>query len=554
MLACSSDSSNPLGPPPPAGFSATGDWTYTTQLADKKDGITCAISGLMHLRQSGSALAGSAFENVVCQGNGVASDTATTTINSGTLSGTAVAMDVGGCSWTGQVYMDGTTTKASGSVSCNAQSIKLTGSFTAVFVGDVTPPAVMGDLVYPQSDNIAVPGDHVSVEIDATDNVTLRWMGYEAGAPLNTRDSVAVTGASAHASLSIIAPVSGPVAITFFARDSAGLVGTAGTPLGVLAGYVRRPTAVLPLAAAVQDIAIDSAHALAYLALANQRQIAVVDLTARSYAASVALPVPGISVDVTRSGDSLLVAADSSAAVAVVRLSPRTITTITLPHPGTDPMLPFWTYRVRAMANNKAIVSVTDPQPYDCCVGYLEAIDLATGTAVIRGDGGLSGSVSNHQLLDRSADAQTLVFAWTCCTPFTARKYSSATDAFGPVTTVIAYDQVVFGLSPDRHAQSILVSNTMMDANFSPLWTYNSPDLAFGGLATLSPDGAYAYLATTNGYVKLRTSDQSVVEHVRLPVYAQKGAISPDGNTLIVASGTPTYFQSTDRLLIVDLR
>ena len=112
----------------------------------------------------------------------------------------------------------------------------------------------------------------------------------------------------------------------------------------------------------------------------------------------------------------------------------------------------------------------------------------------------------------------------------------------------------VYNVFPDRTASKMLLSNMLVDGSFTPVWTYSGGEYAQGGAAVLSPDGAWAYLATYNGYLRIRVSDGAVMERIRTPVRAEKGAISADGKTLILVSGTPTFFQASDRLLMIDVQ
>jgi len=54
---------------------------------------------------------------------------------------------------------------------------------------------------------------------------------------------------------------------------------------------------------------------------------------------------------------------------------------------------------------------------------------------------------------------------------------------------------------------------------------------------TLSPDAGLAYVAICGGYLKIRLSDGSVLERVRLPRWSRKFAITPDGSMLIATCG-----------------
>lgn len=565
LSACGGDDrNNVLGPPPPENFLATGDWAYSEHLTDQAHGVSCDDQGLLHLVQTGSTLSGSVYQDATCNaGGGSSRDTATAPISSGTLIGATLTLSVDVCQYTGTVYLAGSTPKGQGTASCTIDLgggtiINLAGEWQATYVGDVTPPQVSGTLGYPAGDTLAVPGDAVSVLIDASDNVALRWVGYETGAPLNQRDSVLVTGSSARGSLVLTAPGTGPVPISVFARDSHGLRAVSALrDLPVLTGFVRHPTVALPLAAPVHDVAMDSARGLAYVTLAGRRQLAVVNLASGQYAPSLTLPFAGISVDLTLGGDSLLIAAESAAVVAVMRLGSSPITSVlSLPTPPPMPGVQLWGYRVRALAGNRAMVSLTPDSPYTCCFGYLVSIDLSTGIAQLRTDAGHrpgDGSVSMHEPLARSRDGQTLFMAETCCTPLGAQRYLAASNSFTALTQV-TISRWVYDLSPDATANSVLFANVLLDGNLNPLRTFDIADYAQGGATLLSPDGATAYLATYDGYLKVRTTDGAILERVRLPVWAMHGAISPDGTTLVWASGTPQAFGPTDRLLLVDVR
>ena len=124
-------------------------------------------------------------------------------------------------------------------------------------------------------------------------------------------------------------------------------------------------------------------------------------------------------------GESLLVASDSAEKLAIVSLAAGHATSvISLVQPTSYPDVAFWSYRVRAVNGNRAMVSVTPANEFTCCFGAIIGVDLTTGTSVQRVDagyGGGSGTVSNGQTLARSRDGQSLMLAFSCCSPLLAQ-------------------------------------------------------------------------------------------------------------------------------------
>jgi hypothetical protein len=82
-------------------------------------------------------------------------------------------------------------------------------------------------------------------------------------------------------------------------------------------------------------------------------------------------------------------------------------------------------------------------------------------------------------------------------------------------------------------------------ADLAPLATLAPTDYAAGATA-ISMDAATAYLATSYGYLKVRVSDQSVLERVALPFAPTRLTVLPNRATLIAVGG--------GRIMAIDLR
>jgi hypothetical protein len=471
----------------------------------------------------------------------------------GTVAGGTVSFTVDGCPYRGDARGDSLL----GTVSCTVEigdgNLQVSGAWRLAYPA----PVVSGAIAYPAGDTLAVSGDPLGIEVTAESRRTLAWVGYEVGAPVALRDSVAVTGKTATHRFEIAVSSQGSATARAFARDAAGLqrrpeIGT----VMVRGDLIRRPTRSLVLAAPVRDMAVDPAGRRVYLSQPMPKQVASIELTTGVYGPTIAAPFVPAGLDLTPGGDSVVLASDSDVRIGIVDLTAATPSVVIRPLAEPQDIGDGATWagdHLRVLANGRVMMSLVRAGHTSCCDGWLTQYDLATGSSVLRADAGRPGGISDPEPLARTGDGSRLLLLQACCTPRFVQIFETTTDTFDPLVT-IELSRSPSSVSADRSGNRFLIANSVFDGALQPVATLASNEYAQGGATILSPDGSVAYLAIYDGYLKIRIADGVVLERVRLPRWAMAFAITPDGNTLIATSGTPLVFGPDERALLVDLR
>jgi len=561
-VACGGDSGGgALGPPPPAGFDATGDWTYTEALSNNANHIRCNAHGILHISQSGTTLSGTIFQDLSCTGpGGSAQDTVTVPITAGSVGETDVALTVDVCQYTGTLYTSGTDVKGTGGVDCNidlgGSVIHLGGTWDAIYRGDVTPPTATGTAAGPLEDTLLVPGDNLTVTVDGVDNLNLRWLGFSLDAPANIRDSARVTGTSANATI-IVPVVNGWIGgsrFQVFARDSFGLLG--GDPLENsrpfryvrVADLARPPTIEIPVggASTVQQVLEDVSRRVLYLSQPESYRVSRFDLGARSLMASIAMPSGPYGMDLTLGGDSLLVALRDADALGVVELQPATPAVSTIP-------LNFAPYdggpdHIKIAANNRALISITGAPVSSG--GRLMTLDLTNGNQQVRTDVGTFALISEiAPLIAGTSRSPVVAFTGPGC-PCTAQLYLTATDFFAapvPAGALLWPPPTI-----DTAGTRVLVGPVLFDGTLNQIDSLAPPGQYYWGVAALSPDGKTVAFATDEGFLLQRISDKAVLARYRTPIVPEQLQFLASERALLLWGGF-AYGSGLNRVFLVTL-
>jgi hypothetical protein len=380
----------------------------------------------------------------------------------------------------------------------------------------------------------------------------ITWLGYEVGPPVNTRDSAPVSGQQASDSFAVrvnslwITGQSYLPAIVFFVRDSWGYrirYGPGCCEVSVI-DAIRRPTAVLPLDSRVSDVVLDTTRGTLYLSQPDSSRILVLSIGTMTFATPIVLPGRPSGMDLSLSGDSLLVGLYSTRELGVVNLLTGHIDRIPIVLSGFPDLGPD---RVREAANGKVLLSITFAgSGYG---GQLIEYDLNTGQQRRRLDVGLLGALTEATALERVGDPSRIVqLLEDACCPVNAQTYTAATDSFSPLHGVLDF----FGgpVSSDRAGRYILFANRLWTSDYGSVRNYAESTYVYrlNGIAdasVIAGDASAAFFASLYGYYKVRLSDDSVMERVRVSL--APNTISrvfdriiplPNGQTLI---GVGTY-------------
>lgn len=405
-----------------------------------------------------------------------------------------------------------------------------------IAITDLHPPTVSAGYEVSPADStiygipVWVTGDTVRLRVTGADERGLRWLGY--ALPFGDRDSMAVTGTTATVSWPIVVPPHWDAygtTLSVLATDGGGNRDTVELWASFFAGR-RRPLQEIARAGmgSVSDVAYDVARQVLYLAEADSARVSVFSLQTLTYAPGLDLAFRPTGVDLSVSGDSLLLALEQTPYLGVLDLTAHPWRLDTLRLNGIDGATRSPS-SVRVAADGKAFIGVEQLQNV---TGSFHVVDLGTGEQTARPE--LYGVGRVFRSGDRSTVALIAggnAFVYRVGDP----------SLSGPFNTGFAYAPEI-----DHEGEYALSAFALHDLRFNLVTEF----FTVGSVArTFSPDGTAAYYGIDNGYVKLSVPDGSRLDHVLL-LPEPSGALiaTPDGATLVVLGG--------DRvpLAIVDLR
>jgi hypothetical protein len=418
---------------------------------------------------------------------------------------------------------------------------------TQTVVVDRTPP-VLSSVINVATNTLAgqfAVGDELRLLVTATDNDQVDWLVWELGAPANVRDSLppVVRGASQSWNLALaVKPewVGAPI-MSLYVRDASGLRSNVISSVQDSVRFypfVARPTST-PAAATpspyfltqLGDLAYDAKRNVFYLVQHGKNEIAVLDVATMTFRTPITISGPSTGLDLTVSGDSLVVALPNTRSLLVVDLtqptaSPSTIALSVLDTAGIGPPMAV-PMVVRVAANGRALVTL----PQKTLGGdQIITVDLNTGAQTVRRDArsadpyGVSIATSTP---DRS---RILMYDLRC-----PRSYVAATDSFTPCgewPQLGMMQQGWRGFTFDAAGKRLSLGNGAYDVGFHIL--RSSPPIN-GMLPTsaLSPDGTVLYLGANMTVTAMRIADGVFTERFNVPVTAQRLFVSPTGDWLM---------------------
>ncbi len=271
----------------------------------------------------------------------------------------------------------------------------------SVQIKDTRPPvidsaAVLDGVPLPSFDGLAGRGVLLfaagltdTLQLWASDNHDLAWLGWAIGPPMNAQDSISVTGASGSARLTLAIPdslIGSGARVTLVASDADG--NRLAWPIftASITGLNQHPVRSVPVLDTITDLAIDTARGVVYLAQPDSGRVAVLSLASMTYQTPISFAGRPISVDLTPSGDSLFVVLDTATSLVVVQLagSPQIVGTIPV-HPNFYARGETIIHRVRVAADGHAVITMvtsnTSPGRY-----IAELLDMTTDTTLLKPD------------------------------------------------------------------------------------------------------------------------------------------------------------------------
>lgn len=415
---------------------------------------------------------------------------------------------------------------------------------TAVVIDTVRPRISNSSFGGPYtgpSGQVAV-GDVLLVSLGASDNNALGWLVWELGAPANVRDSLRLPAGAATMPVNqqlVVRPEwVGMQTMSVYLTDAAGLKSDVVTTApGQISFYplVTHPTsaATTPeLSSTVGNHVYDAKRNLLYLAMPDARGVAVYDLATATFRQSITFASDvGPGLDITPSGDSLLVAMPTQKALAIVNLdrpadAPTMLTLSVLDTAGTEsvavtpqPSL------VRVAANGKAVIALSHRTAGG---DYIVTVDLASGAQAIRSDARATGHFP-VQAMGTTPDRSSVVVIGPNC----SRLYRSASDDFsaceGPSGIASSSGSVGMDAAGDRFS----VGNSAYDLSFTPVTPANGINTQMLA-AAISPDGTVLHVSTSQAVSAMRISDGKMLERFNVPLPVRRLIMAPTGQWLVV--------------------
>jgi hypothetical protein len=391
-------------------------------------------------------------------------------------------------------------------------------------------------------------GDSVRLQFNAVDNHSLGALIWEI-LPHGVVDSLVVSGRGAPGAvwLRFRPEWEGPIQVRMYARDAGGRTSTVFTTESN-AAYVRptvaRPTRSATVSGETRMIAVDTKRDVMYLAQGNDRRLVVFSLATMAVTATLPLPIAPLDLDLTAGGDSLLLVLATRPELGVVDLRQPTLALTTLAIPGLDAAANQWPVGVRVGSNGRAYVTLGGSTS---AARRMIEVNVATGTTrPLPGANG--GAETGSGLLERSHDRSTLVLSVEA--PACLQYYNVAADTFSPCT-----QPTVKGWRPtvDGTGSLTAIGLDVYDSALRLLPKAGTPIIVGGvPLTALSADGASLFVNHWGlGVVRVRSSDNRVLDRTENPIKPTMLRVSPDGARLITLESN--YGVSTN-ISVIDLR
>ena len=419
---------------------------------------------------------------------------------------------------------------------------------------DNTRPTIRGTTVARPSGPYFV-GESIDFTVTPNDNHSIKWVVGEVK-PFGVRDSVESPARGADVTLRI--PVregwSGPVELRYFVRDGSGLTSdtlvSAPSSVAVFP-TVQRPTTTASMGEANESIeseVIDTRRNVVYLMQPGKRRIAALSLATMQIISTIPLALNASDMDLTTSGDSLLVTFPELGALGVIDLTrtDRRVELLTLdPVPIGFPSTPVPSVsEVVALSNGRAfVVGNLDPG-----TRWLLEIDLRNGSQRYRGEAGpgaIGGFGLEGALLSRSQDASVMLVRSTDC----LQRYAAASDQISPCvrgTTLGAINSV------DATGQRVSVGPDIYDGTWSHLRRIELLPPGSGASSAVTVDGRELFLPFGNGVVRSNVVDGRILDRQVPPVIPKRVHATPDGKSLVVI-GT-SVATGLSAVAVIDIR
>jgi hypothetical protein len=246
----------------------------------------------------------------------------------------------------------------------------------------------------------------------------------------------------------------------------------------------------------------------------------------------ITLPAGAGGMDLSLTGDSLLVAVPSMMSIAVVDLTRPSAapTMLTLPVvdtagsvAGMGDGVPSPT-DVRIVSNGKMFAFLSWATRSN---DELVEVDLTTGAQKIRTDAraisGAPGPTWTNNV-ERSGDRARLYVV-------SSARYDAATDSW--TAGVSGAASGAFGITTNMTGTQLTATNLILDASYRTIWTADPSNQGTTVLG-MSTDGATVYVGAGKTLTMMRNADKVMLERTPIPVFAERVFAVPGKSEVLV--------------------
>lgn len=373
-------------------------------------------------------------------------------------------------------------------------------------------------------DTVYTLGDTVRISVTATNARGLGYVGYRWYIPnFAGQDSIPVSGTSASPSLNLAIPFNAPVTqlmVRLFARHQLGWLTEFDLPWVRTTDAIQLPLIGLELPGTPNDVTYASLSDRLYFTDPTTAVVREVMLSPLSLGGTYPIPTAGVSLDLSRSEDSLLVGLKGQLAFAMVRRSGGSAVTVPIIHP--DEINLYEVRRIRVAGNGRAMVHV-----WSGGSGHVVEVDPSDGSQRVR------IPWYGYATFDRNSDRSRLLFI----DPPDGRLYVASSDTFLPPQSGVI--RGCCSISGDAAATQWLVGFQLLTADMVPIRVLTDPSVDYGPSA-LATEGDRAYCARRDGFVEFDASSGERVRAVWLPSRPDYLRALP-GHRVVALSGNALY-------------
>jgi hypothetical protein len=290
----------------------------------------------------------------------------------------------------------------------------------------------------------------------------------------------------------------------------------------------------------MDDMSYDADRRILYIAQPFYKRVAVLDVETMTFSETIPMPSEPAGIDLTPSGDSLLVALWETKSIGVFPLrqpsaSPSMVPLTVLDTAGRamPDAIPA-PYNIRVSATGVAIIMLTYPTRSG---DQVVSLDLRTGAQRIRTDAHETLGIY-QQSTERTFDRSRIAMMARFC----SRIYTAASDSFSPCGAALSGSDDA-GVTFDAAATRATYGALILDSRLQVI------RIARSGALAMSLDGEFFFEAVEQHVRKVRVSDGIVVERFLVPLTPRQLYVTPDGKWLLAFDKV-----FTRRVVRVDLR